>query len=114
AALHAQREVADDLSLAEAFEDMLRIDHRLRFDVVLCQSQLRRAGRAEHRRPLRPHLMQLGEAALVATAARGDSALQPVRLDRPVSVELLEGPLLLTTSRLGPGLEPPKADLGPS
>ena len=81
AALDAQGEVPDDRALAEALEDMLGVDHGFRADIVLGQRQPRRARRAEHRRALGAHFVELGQAALVTAAACGDPALQPVELE---------------------------------
>ena len=47
-------------ALAEALEDLLGVDHGLRADIVLGQRELGRARRAEHRRALGAHLVELG------------------------------------------------------
>ena len=114
AALDAQSEVADDRALAEALRHSVRFDHRLGPNVVLGDGELGGARAADHRRPLRPHLMQLGEAALVAAAARGDPAFQPSRLQRQLGVELLGGARLFLIGLLHPGLETAEADLRPA
>ena len=94
------------------FADLLGVDHRLRANVVLGERELRRARGAEHRRPLRAHLVQLGEPPLVAPAPRGDSALQPVQLELELGVELLGRARFLFVDALGPRLEAAEADLG--
>ena len=63
--------------------------------------------------PVRAHLVQLGEPALVAAAARSDAALQPVQLELQLGVELLGGARFFLVDLLGPGLEAAEADLGP-
>ena len=113
AALHPQRKVADDGPLVEAFPNSFGVDHRLGFGLVPGQRQLRRPGGAEHRRPLRPHVVQLGEPALVAAATGGDPALEPVQFDGELGVELVGGARLLGIDALGPCLEAAKADFGP-
>ena len=112
AALDAQREVADDLPFAIAFRHMLGVDHGLRAYVVLGQCELRRPCRAEHRGALRPHLVQLGQAPLVAASPRGHSALQPVQLELQLGVELLGRPRLFLVNAFGPGIEAAEADFG--
>ena len=59
ATLDAQREVADDLPLAEALRDVLGVDHRFRPHVVLGERELGGARRAEHGRPLGAHFVNL-------------------------------------------------------
>jgi hypothetical protein len=90
------------------FRHMLGVDHRLRADVVLGQRELRGAGRAEHRRALRAHLVQLGQPALVAPAPRGDAALQPVQLELQLGVELLGRARFLVIDRSVQASNPPK------
>ena len=110
AALDAQREVANDRPLAIAFADVVGVDHGLGADIVLGQRELGGAGGAEHRGPLRAHLVKLGEAALVAPPPRGHPALQPVKLELELGVELLGGSRFLIVDSLGPGLEAAKTD----
>ena len=84
-------------------------------DLVLMSSlpQLELGGalRPEHRRALRAHLPQLGEPALVALAPRGDAALQPVRLDLQLGVELVGGARFLGIDLLLPRLVAAEADV---
>ena len=95
-----------------ALRHAVGLDHRLRANVVLGDGELRRTRRPDHRRALRPHVVQLGEASLVAAAAGGDPALQPAQLERQLGVELLGGSRLLLVGLFHPGLEPAEADLG--
>ena len=92
--------------------DLLGVDHHLGLHVVIREPELRRSGRAEHRGSRGAHLVQLGEAALVAPAPGGDSALQPVELELQLRVEPLGVARLLRIDRLGPGVEAAEADLG--
>ena len=112
AALHAQREIADDRPFAEAFRHAIGVDHDLRLHVVLGERQLGRARRAQHRRPLGAHLVELGEAALVAPPPRGHAALEPVELELQLGIELLRRARFLVIDALGPRLEAAEADLG--
>src|SRR5205814_2050220 len=52
------------------------------------------------------------EATLIAPPPRGDSPLEPMRLDLELGVELLGGPRLFIIDPFGPGLEAAEADLG--
>src|SRR4029079_776170 len=112
AALYAKRKVADDRTLTERLADIFRLDDCLRADIVLGQGELSGAGSAEHRRTLRPHLVELRKPALVAPASRRYAALEPVKLDLEFGVELLGGARFLVVHPLGPRLEAAEADLG--
>ncbi len=58
--------------------------------------------------------MELGKPPLVALAPRGDPALQPVQFELELGIELVRRALLLGIDRLGPGIEPAKADFRPA
>ena len=96
----------------KAFEDMLGVDHGLGLHVVAREAELGRARRPEHRRPLRAHFVELGQPPLVALAARGHAALEPVQLELQLGVELVGRALFLGIDRLGPRIEAAEADLG--
>ena len=80
--------------------------------VVAADRERGGALRPDHRGALGAHLLQLGEPALVAPAAAGDAALQPMLLDLELGVEPLGVALFLGVDLLGPRLEPAEADLG--
>ena len=111
AALDAQGEVADDRPVAIGFRHAVGVDHRLRSNVVLRDRKLRRARRPDHGRALRPHVLQLGQAPLVAAPAGGDPALQPAQLDRQLGIELLRRARFFLVGLFHPGLEPAEPDL---
>ena len=67
--------------------------------------------RADHRRALGAHLVQLRQPALVALAPRGDPALEPVRLELEPGVELVGGARFLGVDLLLPRLVAAEADL---
>ena len=113
-ALDAQGEIANDLPLAIGLGHVLGFDHGFRSYIVLGQRELRSAGGAEHRGALRPHLVQLGKAPLIAAAPSRDTALQPMRLDLELGVELLGSARFLIIDALRPGLETAETDLGPA
>ena len=96
-----------------AFGNTLGVDHDLRLHIVARQPELGRAGRSEHRRPRRAHFLELGQPSLVAAAARGDPALEPVKFELELGVELVGGALFLGIDRFGPRIEPAEPDLGP-
>src|SRR5689334_19531556 len=55
--------------------------------------------------------MQLGEPALVAPPSSRHSALEPMKLQLQLGVELLGRPCFFLVNFLGPGLEAAEADL---
>ncbi len=102
----------DDRALAEA--TWLTFSATMT-DLVLNSSsaaslQLGGAGRAEHRRALGAHLVELFQPALVALAPRGDAAFEPVRFDLELGVELLGGARFLGIDLLFPRLVAAEAD----
>ena len=111
AALDAEGEVLDDRAVAEALGDMVGGDHRFRAHIVVGEAELGDAGAADHRGAGRAHFVQLFEPALVALAPRGDAALQPVRFEPELGVELFGGARLLGEHRLHPRVEAAEADL---
>ena len=112
AALNTKREIADNRPFSVALADLVRLDHGLRADVILGQRQFRRPGRAEHRRALGAHFVQLGKPALVAAAPCRHAALQPVQLELEFGVEFFGCSCLLIVDAFGPRLEPAETDLG--
>ena len=78
AARDPQAKVADDGALPISLGRVLGVDHRSGAHVVGADRQIGRALRAQHRRAFGAHLLQLGKAPLVAAAAAGDAALEPM------------------------------------
>jgi hypothetical protein len=112
AARDAEGEILQDRALAIILGDVRGVDHHLGLAVVARGDELGGALRPEHLRAYRTHLDQLGEAALVAAAARGDAAQQPMLLELELGVEPRGVALLLGIDLLGPCLEPAEADFG--
>src|SRR3546814_9916545 len=100
----------EDRAGAEPLGDMVGDDYRCRADVVGGEAGLGDAGAADHRGTGGAHLHQLFEPALVAAAARGDAAFEPVRLEPQLGVEFFGGAGFLGEHRLHPGIEAAEAD----
>ena len=109
--LDTEREWLDDRFATIRLRYLLGHDDGFRFEiVVIAELQLGRGRVRDHRRALRPHLVQLLEPALIALAAGGHSALQPVRLELQLGIELLRCARFFGVHLLFPGIVPAKAD----
>ena len=111
-ALDAQRKRLDDRALAKGFGDVLRHDHRLRFELTIAgQLQLGRASRAHHGRARLAHFPQFRQSALVALAPGGDAAFEPMRFDLQPRVHPLRVARFVGIDFVFPRLVPAKADV---
>ena len=110
-ALDSQREVTNDVPIAIALRNLVRVDHRLRSYVVLGNGKLRGARTADHRRALRSHFVKLGEPSLVAAASSSDASLQPAKLERQLGIELVRRASFFLVGLFHPGLETAESDL---
>ena len=108
---HPEGEIADDRAAVIFLGDMLGIDDDLGLVVVMPHGERGGALRADHCGAGGAHFLQFGKAALVAAAAAGDTAQQPVFLKLELRVEPFGGALLLCIDLLGPSIEAAEADL---
>ena len=109
AALHADREVIDDLALPVGSADVLGLDDQFAGFVGFRGGEVGIAGRAAIVAPLLAQRIQIAEPLDVALAAAGDAVAQPVLLVDDLAVELVLLALFLGEHLVAPGLERGKA-----
>ena len=105
AALHADREVVDDLAVAIGPADVLGLDDQLAGFVRFGGGEIGVAGGAAIIAPLFAQRVEIAEPLDVALAAAGNAVAQPVLLVDDFAVELVLVALFLRQHLVAPGLE---------
>ena len=109
AALDAQRKIANDRAVPETLGHFFRDDHRFGFYIVTGELEFCRACRPDHRRALGAHFPQFFKPALIALAPRGYAALQPVRFQLQLRIQLFRSARFFGVNLFFPGFITAKA-----
>src|ERR1700721_387602 len=105
AALHADREVIDDLAIAIGSADALGFDDQLAGFVGFSGRQVGISGGAAIIAPLLAQCIEIAEPLDVALAAAGNAVAQPMFFVDDLAVELVLVALFFRQHLVSPGLE---------